>query len=235
MMRTLLSAVSRTRFVVVLLTAAVVRPAEGQFALIEHLFGTVKEVAFFVEAGRLTSTRDATTSGFALDPPNGLRGWGLELLLDMSPGATESSWNVTLGLGYNYMTGFVASDPSVDLRGSMRGLPTVAVYGDPPGGGPVYFGASIGLTELWNTRAFDQLGQQYGVGGQTFELGYVIGLETRAGFFVEGAYRVRDFRSLDWRLPGDSTVLPANWPRSLDLSAVTLSIGYHIKLAGSSP
>jgi hypothetical protein len=80
------------------------------------------------------------------------------------------------------------------------------------------------------------------VDGQAFEFGLLGGWygykesQFLHGVFFEIAYRVRDFRSVDWKFPsntstapGGSTV-PPGWPRGIDLSAVTLSVGYQLSL-----
>jgi hypothetical protein len=221
------------------------RPATAQFPrIIDKFFDNVKQIDLFVENGWLVSSDHAvTTADFLLKPPlGGLRGWGVEVLVDLADStrrqtrkhaARHSDWELSLGLGYGYTTGFLSREPTLDLRGSVRSLPTVAFYASPPHW-PLYFGASVGLTELWNVKGYDPSGVQYGVSAESFELGWVAGLEQEAGFLagllIEAGYHVRDFRSLEWRLLGSPVTLPANWPRSLDLSAFTVSLGYHLKL-----
>lgn len=46
------------------------------------------------------------------------------------------------------------------------------------------------------------------------------------GLFLEGAYRNRNFRSVRWGLPSGAGAVPRRWPRSLDVSAFLLSVGF---------
>jgi len=45
---------------------------------------------------------------------------------------------------------------------------------------------------------------------------------------VKGSYRKRHFASLDWSGP-EGEALPSDWPRSIDLSAVSVSMGLQIR------
>ncbi len=143
--------------------------------------------------------------------------------------AEPAAWGLELGLGADYLTGFVARDPGLDLRGSMRGLPNLSAYASPPVAWGVfqpYLGLGVGFVQLWNVQGYDAEGRQYDLAGDTFQLGAMAGLYHDSGFFLEAAYRNRNFRSVRWGLPSGVEAVPAGWPRALDLSALLVSVGY---------
>lgn len=229
-------------------------PARGQFlGPLENLFRRVDALALSGVVGGLVSADELSTDGFVGDV-DALRGLQIEVLLNLAPSeggeggdeeegagsdppaaAAEERWEVELGLGADYLTGFVATDPSLDLRGSIRGFPTLSAYATPPiAWGPLspYLGVNTGFTTLWNVNAFDAEGRQYGLDGETFQIGAAVGLYHEAGFFAELSYRNRNFRSVEWRFPSGVGALPGGWPRGLDLSAALLSLGYQFGRLG---
>jgi hypothetical protein len=208
---------------------ALPRPAAAQdpFGVLEGLFESVNSIAFYTHGAALQSDADlaGAVGGFALG------GVGAELLLNLpSAGGAEFE----LGLGASALTGLEAVEPSLDLRASLRTLPTLAVYAAGIGvadGAPVepYAGLTFGLAELWNARGYDADGTAYPLTAETFELGAVAGLyvdRVLPGLYVEVGYRHRHFGSLAW----EAEALPPGWPRALDASTWQATVGWQFRL-----
>jgi hypothetical protein len=205
------------------------RPAAAQdpFGVLENLFSSVNSIVFYAQGAALQSDEHLTgdIGGFALG------GVGVEVLLDL-PNAGDTEFE--LGLGGNVFTGLEATEPTLDLRASLRTLPAVSVYAagiGVPEDSPIdpYVGLSFGLAELWNARGYDADGNVYPVEAETFELGATAGLyvdKPLPGLYVEVGYRHRRFGSVAW----EAETLPAGWPRSLDASTWQAAIGWQFRL-----
>jgi hypothetical protein len=201
-------------------------PAAGQggLGLVEGLFDEVSAVTIFYQTGLVPFSDEVTDEG--------LHGGGTEVLINLKSGDGIS---YELGLGASYLRGYQAEEPSLDLRASLRALPTVSLYTtwerEPVSR---YLGLGFGLVELWNAQAYGPSGQPWDVEADAFEVVLSGGLyleETFAeGLFVEGGYRFRDFHSVEWTPMDDADVLPASWPRSLDFSGPFLSLGWQLQL-----
>lgn len=218
------------RRVLVLVGLMLPATASAQISVITGLFDSVNSIAFSVTGGTIVGDTE-------LDPEclgGGLCGMALEVFLDLpSPEGTE----LELGLGTSFLRGFAAREPSLDLRGAVRTLPFVSVFATRPHAlGSLalqpYAGLSVGFAQLWNARAYDAAGVQYGVSGEAFEYGLTMGAYVGAppftGLFVEASVRQRRFDSLDWSLSG--TALPAGWPRELNVSTVLVGVGWQFRL-----
>lgn len=198
-------------------------PAAGQLGAVEGLFKEVEAVTVFLQHGRVADSENATGDD--------LFGAGTEVLINVaSPGLVD----VEFGLGASFLRGYGAVEPSLDLRTSIRAIPTVTVYLSPQAAlGPLsgYVGMSLGLVELWNAQAYEADGTPWNLAGATFEYGASAGayLQVADGFalFAEAGYRNRRFGSLRW--DGDGA-LPAGWPRSLDLSGSYLQYGVQLRV-----
>lgn len=208
------------------LVVSVARPASGQ-EMITRIFEKATDIAPFFQAGWLTSDENLDTRGSAL------LGYGVEVLFALKDDP-KASYAVELALGYNYLTGFRSTNPALDLRGSMRTLPELSVYATYEKLGRVepYVGIHTGLLDLWHTQAYDTDGEQYSVSSEAFQAGLTTGIVVR-GVWVEGSYRIRNFPSLDWVLPGDQTTLPPDFPRTLDLSGWSLRVGYQFPISAA--
>ena len=203
-------------------------PVQAQtLDVLSGLFDSVNSIAFSAGGG-------AVLGESAIDPTCfdiGLCGMALEVFLDLpSPEAVD----LELGLGTSFLRGFAASEPSLDLRGSVRTLPFISVYltrlGTLGERWPVqpYAGLNFGYAQLWNARGYDADGVQYEVGGEAFEVGATAGVFVNvggaSGLFLEASLRQRRFDSLDWSLPGG--VLPDGWPRDLNASTLFVNVGW---------
>lgn len=217
------------RIQTVLWTAALVTatatPAHAQLDMVKGLFEEVNAVTIFVQRGSVADAGKVT--GDDLD------GAGLEVLIDLVSGGNV---NLELGLGASYLRGYGSSDTLLDLRTSVRALPTISLYASRDiGQFSGYLGASFGLVDLWNAQAYDRAGRAWNVDAQTFELGGSAGAywtsPSAIGIFVEGGYRKRSFPSAKWTLPEGAT-LPEDW-RSLDLSGYYAQAGIQLRVEGS--
>lgn len=193
--------------------------------LVEGLFKEVSAVTVSYQLGGVPSSGEVSSDGL-------LHGAGTEVLINLArAGATEFE----LGLGASYLQGYEAVEPSLDLRTSLRALPTVSLYASRPLAGAVdgFLGGSFGLVELWNAQAYDNAGAAWDVEARTFELGasagLYLGLDGLPGVYTEGGWRFRRFPSVRWTPGGDQT-LPEAWPRSLNFSGWFVSMGVQLRL-----
>ena len=97
-----------------------------------------------------------------------------------------------------------------------------------------YFGLHTGFLQTVNLQAYDLEGRQFSLEGATFELGVSAGVFHRSGLFVEPTYRFRYFPSVEWTLPEGVDALPGGWPRSLNLSGPSVSLGYQFAIPSGS-
>jgi hypothetical protein len=201
-------------------------PAAAQdLGLVEGLFDEVSAVAISYQLGGVPSSNEVGSDGM-------LHGAGTEVLINLAKaGKTEFE----LGLGAGYLQGYTAVEPSLDLRTSLRALPTVSLYASNPLTGAVdaFVGGSFGLVELWNAQAYDPDGNAWDVEAHTFEVGasagVYLGLEGLPGVYGEAGWRVRRFPSVEWTSHGEEP-LPVEWPRSLDFSGWFVSMGVQLRL-----
>jgi hypothetical protein len=129
---------------------------------------------------------------------------------------TETVWLFELGVGYGQLSGFNARDPSLDLKGSIRSLPFLSLYGsyEPIG---VYGGLRSGFMTTEGLQVFDAEGNVFSGDADSFLAGVVLGYSIEIlgiNVFTEGSYTVRDFPSVAW----DKGQLPPGIPREMSLS-----------------
>ena len=207
----------------VLAAALLPLPARAQDPMdaVSELFEEVNSVAFYTHAATLAS--DGELEGV-------LSGVGLEVFLNL-PSVGKAEFE--LGLGANTLSGFEAVEPSLDLRGQIRTLPTLAIYGvlDSTAVVEPYLGLQFGVAELWNTRGYAEDGTIYEAGSETFELGVVGGGYLDAGplrgLYAEVAFRRRRFESVTW---GEAETLPEGWPRAIDASTWSVTLGWQFRI-----
>lgn len=206
-------------------------PARAQ-AAIEELFSKTEAVTVSAALGCLPASSLTTGGGGC-----GLYGFGLEALINLAS-PDSSGWGFELALGYGQLSGFRAEDPSLDLRGAVRSLPSVAAYASrdramPLGFEQYYFGLHTGFLQTANLQAYDGEGRQYSLDAETFEFGLSFGIYHRSGLFIEPTYRFRYFPSVEWTLPDGVEAVPSGWPRSLNLSGPSVSVGYQFSVPTS--
>ncbi len=150
----------------------------------------------------------------------------------VKPGAvrqpTEEIWSLELGLGYGQMSGFRSNVEGLEMKGSVRDLPTVSLYASyvPTG---TYVGLRSGFMRLQSLQAFDDRGGTWSGEADSFSTGVAIGESidvVNLSFFGEAGYSWRPFPSIRWT----GGPLPANIPRELSLHSWTIGFGVQFSL-----
>lgn len=217
--------------------ALVGRPAVGASQDLTKVFTDIDRVSVFGRVGGfspagdvLTGNNDESLNRF------GHAGLGIELGYNIrgpeDPRSTK--WFYEGGVGYTQISGFRLVRNDVDLRGSIRELPTLSFYGirktntifNP------YYGISAGFAKLQNVNFYDAAGTQYTATAETFTAGGSLGIAlANSAFspFVEVGYRLREFRSLDYKT-SSTLSLPTTLPRSLNFSGWHLDVGLQVGL-----
>src|SRR5690606_37709086 len=133
-------------------------------------------------------------------------------------------WSFELGVGYGQTTGFEARTPGLDLRGAVRDLPAVSLYANYEPAG-VYLGLRSGFMRTQALQVYADDGSVTAGSAESFLAGAVAGKAFGLGsltLFVEGAYALRHFPSVQWSPDGP---LAPEIPRSLTLSGWSLGTG----------
>ncbi len=147
-----------------------------------------------------------------------------------------------LALGYSQFTGLESDDPTYELRGTVREIPSLSLYGSftgLPGGEFVvpYLGARTGLIRLQNVQIFDSVHTEstvvYSGAAEAFQLGAAIGVGISVPGLpvtasVEASYHQRKFVSVQWTPVGNR--VPARFPREFDFSGPSLSFGLQVRV-----
>ena len=218
-----------------LAAAVLLLPSAAQaqdLRMLESLFKSLNSFTLAVHTGTLQNGGHLKSEC----GPMGLCGMGTEVFINLSD--TEKA-TVELALGTSYMRGFTAREETLDLKGAVRSFPTIGVYATrntifgqerlQP-----YVGLSFGNADLWNIQAYDPLGREYSLKGQTYDFGALGGVLATfsgvGGLFLEGGYKNRQFSSVDWGFPSSMDRVPEGWPRELDLSGWMVSVGYQFSL-----
>jgi hypothetical protein len=178
---------------------------------------------------------------------------------EWKPEQQQSKYYVNLELGFSYrqITGLQSSDPTYDLRGTIRETPGVTAYftlerdttdkNDQPScfvkHVKPYLGVRSGLLQLSNVVLLDHgsaatLDTEFVGAGSTFEVGLVAGVAVKLASHLyvvaEWADQLRRFQSVLWTTGGmASEIIPTNFPTSLDFSGQTLSVGLQLGLKHS--
>lgn len=155
-------------------------------------------------------------------------------IYDVEPVVTSAPtvdvWTFELGLRYGQMSGFDAREPTIEMKGAVRDLPAVSLYASYDASG-TYFGLRSGLMETTGLQVIDEGGTAYKGSGQSFMAGVLVGQAwaiAGINLFVEGAYMVRDFPSVEW----SSSTPPPGTPRSMNLSGWSLGGGVQFGVGG---
>jgi hypothetical protein len=216
------------------------RLALAQFEAVTGLFKDVHSITLYGQASRVPGGNAVGADDDCLIF-HGLCGAGTEVLIDL---ASSNSAHMELGLGASFLRRIDSSVPGLDVRASLRSFPTLGVYATFREDKQVqpYIGGNFGLVELWNAQAYDAGRYEYAVKGQTFEWGITGGLYFNIphleGLFAEAAYRRRLFSSLDYSFPKaleTKDSVPPGWPLEMDLSGLTVSIGWQFNLKPDPP
>jgi hypothetical protein len=151
------------------------------------------------------------------------------------PPPEERMIDFDLGIGYGQMDGLRMGGP-FELHGSVRELPSISGYAtvrltDRLG---LYAGVRTGVITLQDAQLFvtdDDGISMFAMTSTSFEFGAPIGLDVQPveGLHVtlEGAYMRRMFNSLTFE---PASGIPVEFPRSLDLSGFSWSVGLQFPL-----
>lgn len=151
------------------------------------------------------------------------------------PEPDERLIDFDLGIGYGQMDGLTTGGP-FELHGSVRELPSLSGYAtarltDRVG---IYAGVRTGVITLQDAQLYVTDGSTtslFTLSATSFEFGAPLGLDLEiAGELhvtVEAEYMRRIFNSLSTDPPSG---LPANFPRTLDLSGLSWSLGVQLPL-----
>jgi hypothetical protein len=208
---------------------------------------TVNDVNFFGTLGGFAPAQPYVNA-LGLGGKEGqqrLLGYGFELSLDLGSDTTCARWSCghaqELGLGYTHVGNLRSRVPGFDIRGSVRDWPTLTYYrtwsganvgGRLPGGAfSPYLGLGTGYLVLSNLSFYDATGQIYTVTGDAIGASVSGGFVNEPGIFIQAAYRLRYFGGLGYKTPASPAKLPAELPRSLNLSGFEIAVGwqFHVK------
>lgn len=147
---------------------------------------------------------------------------------------TRTLWTFELGLGYGQLVGFDSGDETLDLHGQVRDLPSVSLYAnyDPMG---FYFGLRSGFMKLQGLQAFNEDGDAFTGEGESFLAALLLGQAVEVlgiNVFIEGAYSVRYFPSIEWRTVAFGASLAPNLPRELSFSGWSIGTGIQFGVGG---
>jgi hypothetical protein len=150
------------------------------------------------------------------------------------PARTRTIWTFEMGLGYGQTVGFESGDPTLDLRGQIRDLPAASIYAsyEPIG---AYFGLRSGFMRLRGLQVYDESDAVFAGDADSFLLAALVGDAVEVvgiNIFIEAAYSVRSFPSVEWRSVDRSSPLNPALPRKLSLSAWTLGTGVQFGIGG---
>ncbi|MEK9501599.1 hypothetical protein WI372_11465 [Gemmatimonadota bacterium DH-20] len=141
----------------------------------------------------------------------------------------ETLWTFELGLGYGEISGYRASEPGIDLRGVVRELPSISLYASyaPLG---FYAGLRSGFMRLQGLQLYlDDDSSPITGDADSFLAGVLVGQVVEVlglDFFVEGAWTVRDFHSVEWSAPPPASL------RSIDLTGWSVGTGVQFSVGG---
>lgn len=152
---------------------------------------------------------------------------------------------VEVAVGYSQFSGFSSVDPSFELKGAVREIPSVSVYGtfssDDESSSLKHFkfrlGLRSGLIQLWDVQANDPIDANtfdtYTGNAHTFQLGgvaaFAFAYKKEIYPFVEYSWMLRKFPSVQWSL-AEAHTMPQRFPRELDFTGPSLSFGLRIDI-----
>lgn len=154
----------------------------------------------------------------------GLRGFGVEVGLDLTPDSAK--YLAQFALGYGQIQGWRSQNPSLDVHGVMRLAPEVSLYLTRNTNTWLmpYIGLHSGLVTINNWQVYAPPGDTlYSFSASTLQFGGTVGVTLPKAVYFDVGYRYRAFQSLEWRLARG--VLPAGYPKTLTLSAMQATAG----------
>ncbi len=153
-----------------------------------------------------------------------------------TPGAppTRTLWTFEMGLGYGQLVGFEAGQPDFELFGQVRDLPAASIYAsyEPMG---FYFGMRSGFMHMQGLQGYNASGDAFAGKAESFLLAGMVGRSYEVlgiNFFLEAAYSVRYFPSVEWRSQRAGVPLDPVLPRELSFSSWSLGTGIQFGVGG---
>jgi hypothetical protein len=145
---------------------------------------------------------------------------------------TRVIWTFEMGIGYGQLVGFDAAAEGLELRGQVRDLPSASLYAnyDPLG---FYLGLRSGFMKVQGLQLFDEEGNPFNGSAESFLMAIMLGQAKEVlgiNVFVEGAYSLRYFPSVDWRGAVSGVPLPTERPRELSFSGWSIGLGVQFGL-----
>jgi hypothetical protein len=147
---------------------------------------------------------------------------------------TRAIWTFEMGIGYSQLYGFDAGDPTFDMRGQVRDLPAATLYAtyEPLG---FYFGLRSGFMQIQGLQVYNAAGDVFAGKADSFLLGGLVGKSTEIlgiNFFLEGAYSIRSFPSVEWRSVQMGISLDRGLPRELSFDSWSIGTGIQFGMGG---
>lgn len=150
-----------------------------------------------------------------------------------------------VGVGYSQFSGFSSVDPSFELKGAVREIPSVSIYGTLASDDAssllkhlrLRLGLRSGLIQLWDVQANDPIDattfDTYTGSAHTFQLGANAGLafvfKKELYPFIEYSWMLRKFPSVQWSL-AEAHTMPQRFPTELDFTGPSLTVGLRIDI-----
>jgi hypothetical protein len=151
------------------------------------------------------------------------------------PAPDEKLIDFDLGIGYGQMDGLASAGP-YELHGSVRELPSISAYATARLSNRfgIYAGVRTGVITLQDAQMYVADGDAtslFTLSSTSFEFGAPLGIDLHVAgdlhITAEGAYMRRIFNSLSFDPPNG---FPPNFPRALDLSGMSWSVGVQVPL-----
>ena len=175
--------------------------------------GQIKEVRVDSLPGRAPATVTYVYGGIKCDPPE-----------------EKETWVLEMGLSYIQTSIVNGKDPAIDLRGVMKEVPRISLYGTRQSS-PVapYFGAFFGLSRLDDLRMLSSADSVITGTAESvtsgLATGVVLDVMEPINVFVELNYVFASFPAIKWT---NERQLRPNAPTRLNLSHYNLSIGFQL-------
>lgn len=151
------------------------------------------------------------------------------------PEPEERIFDFDVGIGYGQMDGLVA-DGAFDLHGSVRELPSISAYASASLNDriAIYGGVRTGVITLTDAQLYVPDGTTtsvYTLSSTSFEFGAPLGVDFKVAGDLHVTAEVEYMRRIFNSLTTDpSTGFPSTFPRTLNLSGLSWSLGVQLPL-----
>ncbi|MEZ4456738.1 MAG: hypothetical protein R2882_09350 [Gemmatimonadales bacterium] len=155
--------------------------------------------------------------------------------IDAFPESVGPAWGVELGLGYRQVNGFSSRRDDVAIQGYLEELPSIAAYFayHPTGRISGYAGFRTGVVRLAGLRGtVTANGNTHSAAPTSFQLGVLGGVAVgndAFSIFADVDLTSRRFASVEWSTTPGTIQVPAELPRSLQFSTISLNAGFQLR------